>query len=124
VGDGHHGAREALQEQLKPVDTFCVQVVGGLVQQQHVGAAEQQTAQSHAAFFTAGELANDGIPWGQAQCVCGDFELVIGGIASRGNDGFEFGLLGGEGVEIGVFFSIGCIDFFEASLCGLGSWGR
>jgi hypothetical protein len=39
-------------------------VVGGFVKQQHVGAAEQQTTQSHTAFFTARKFADDGIPWG------------------------------------------------------------
>ena len=116
MGDGHHRAREALQKQLEPVDTFGVQVVGGFVQQQHVGPAEQQTAQSHTAFFTTREFANDGIPRGQTQSVGCNFELVIGRIARCGNDGFQLGLLGGERIEVGVFFSVGCIDFFEASL--------
>jgi hypothetical protein len=38
VGDGHHGARKALQEQLEPVHRFGVQVVGRFIEQQHVGA--------------------------------------------------------------------------------------
>ncbi|MCI1710681.1 MAG: hypothetical protein LKM39_10580 [Chiayiivirga sp.] len=42
VGDGHHGAGEALQELLQPVHRFGVQVVGRLVEQQHVGLGQQQ----------------------------------------------------------------------------------
>ena len=36
VGDRNHGARETLQELLEPVDGFGVEVVSGLIQQQHV----------------------------------------------------------------------------------------
>ena len=55
VGDGHHGAREALQEVLEPLHALGVQVVGGLVEQQHVGLGQQQPAQRHAALFAARE---------------------------------------------------------------------
>ena len=53
VGDGHHGARVFLQEALEPAHTLGVEMVGGLVQQQHVGIGEQKAAQCHASFFTA-----------------------------------------------------------------------
>ena len=78
VGDGHHGAGEALQELLQPVHRFGVQVVGRLVEQQHVGLGQQQAAQRHAALLTAGEHADLGVPRRQAQRVGGDFELVLG----------------------------------------------
>src|SRR5690606_18301425 len=51
VGDGHHCAGEAAEELLQPIDRFGVQVVGGLVEQQHVGLGQQQAAQGHAAFL-------------------------------------------------------------------------
>ena len=116
MGNGHHGAREALQEQFKPVHTFCIQVVGGFVKQQHVGAAEQQTAQGHTAFFTAREFANDGLPRGQTQSVGSNFQLVVRCVACCGDDGLEFGLLCSQSIKIGVLFSVGCINFFEACL--------
>jgi len=53
VGDGHHGARKALQELLQPIDRLGVQVVGGFVEQQHVGFGQQQAAQRHAALFAS-----------------------------------------------------------------------
>ena len=51
------GARIALEEALEPRDRFGVEMVGGLVEQQHVGLREQQPAQRHAAALAAGELA-------------------------------------------------------------------
>ncbi len=37
VGDGHHGAAVVVQEALQPGHRFGIEVVGRLVQQQHVG---------------------------------------------------------------------------------------
>ena len=77
MGDGHHGAGVALQKLLEPVHRFGVQVVGRLVQQQHVGLGEQQLAQRHAALLATGEHANLGVPRRQAQGVGGNFKLVF-----------------------------------------------
>ncbi len=57
VGDGDHGAGEAGEELLQPLHRFGVEVVGRLVEQQHVGAREQQLAQRDAALFAAGEMS-------------------------------------------------------------------
>ena len=57
VGDGHHGAGEAHQELLQPFDRFGVEVVGRLVEQQHVGLGEQQLAERDAALLAAGQVA-------------------------------------------------------------------
>src|SRR5690606_16781132 len=77
VGDGNHGAGEFLQEALEPVDAFRVQVVGGFIQQQHVGPRQQQAAEGHAALFTAGQGVHVRIPGRQAQGVGGLFQLVV-----------------------------------------------
>ena len=53
VRDADHSAREALQELLQPLHRFGIQVVGGLIQQQHVGLGQQQAAQRHTALFAA-----------------------------------------------------------------------
>ena len=37
MGYGDHGAGELRQKLLQPVHAFRIQVVGGLVEQQHVG---------------------------------------------------------------------------------------
>ncbi len=44
VGDSHHGAGKAVQELLQPVHALGVEVVGRLIEQQHVGLGEQQAA--------------------------------------------------------------------------------
>ncbi len=119
VGDGHHSPRKTLQEQLEPVHAFSIQVVGRFVQQQHVRARQQQTAQGHAALFAARQLADDGVPRGQAQRVGSDLELMLRSITSGRNDGFELGLLGGQGVKVCVLFGVGGVHLFQAGLRGL-----
>ncbi len=44
MGDTDHGAGEALQELFQPVDRFGVQMVGWLIEQQHVRFRQQQAA--------------------------------------------------------------------------------
>ena len=107
---------EALQEHFQPLDRFGVQVVGRLVEQQHVGLGQQQAAQRDAALFAAGQHADLGVPGRQAQRVGGDLELVLGVGAGGGDDGFQLGLLGGQRVEIGVRLAIGGVDLFELGL--------
>src|SRR5690606_3209177 len=41
VSDGHHRTWKTLQELLKPFDAFGIEVVGGFVEQQHVGLGKQ-----------------------------------------------------------------------------------
>ena len=95
MGDANDGAGEALQELFKPINRFSVKMVGGLVEQQHVGFGEQQFAQGYATFFTARQNGDAGIPRGQSQCVGRDFELQIEIAAiTRRDDGFEPCLLG------------------------------
>ncbi len=67
VGNSHHSTWELVQELLKPVHRFSIQVVGGFVQQQHVRFAHQQAAQCHTAFLTTGKRGHAGFPRGQAQ---------------------------------------------------------
>ncbi len=60
-----------LEELLQPDDGFEVEVIGGLVHQQHVGASEQHARQRHAHFPAAGERADIAIDLivGEAQAV-------------------------------------------------------
>ena len=116
VGDRHHGAGKFLQELLQPVDAFGIEVVGRLVEQQHVGLGQQQPAQRDAALLAAGQVADLGVPRRQAQRIGGDFQLVLGVGAAGGEDGFVLGLLGGELVEIGIRLGIGRVDLIELLL--------
>ena len=117
MGDGHHGAGEAHQELLQPFHRFRVQVVGGFVQQQHVGLGQQQLAQRHAALLAAGQRADLGVPRRQAQRVGGDFQLVFDVVVGAGgDDGFQLGLFFGQRVEVGVRVGVGGVHLFQALL--------
>ncbi len=75
VCDRHHRTREFAQEHLKPLNTFRIQVVGGLIQQKHIGLGQQKTTQRHPTLFTTRELIHLCIPGGDTQCICRYFHL-------------------------------------------------
>ena len=49
---GNHGSLILLQMLLKPVYALSVEVVGRLVEQQHVGLLQQQSAESYTTTLT------------------------------------------------------------------------
>ena len=53
VGDGDDGAGELGEEPLQPLHALGVEMVGGLVEQQHVGLLEQHAAERDSAFLAA-----------------------------------------------------------------------
>ncbi len=55
VGDEQHGPGVVAQERLQPLDGLDVEVVGGLVEQQHVGRGHQRAGQQHAPPPAAGQ---------------------------------------------------------------------
>ena len=77
VGHGHDRAGKFLQELLEPVHAFRIEVVGRLVQQQHVGLGQQQPAQRHAPLLAAGQVGDLRVPGRQAQRVGRDLELML-----------------------------------------------
>jgi hypothetical protein len=77
VRDGDHGARVLLEEALEPRHRLRVEVVGGLVEQQQVGALEQQPAQRDAAALAARDLRDVGVGRRAAQRVHRDLELAV-----------------------------------------------
>ena len=75
MGDCYDCAGILLEVLFEPVDRFCVEVVGGFVEQQHVGLLQQQAAEGYAAAFTSGE-GFDGLVVGRAlEGVHGTLEL-------------------------------------------------
>ena len=117
VRDRDHGAGETLQELLEPVDRLGVQVVGRLVEQQHVGLGQQQAAQRDAALLAARKHADLGVPRRQAQRVGGDLELQVGVFAAgRGDQRLELVLLGGQRVEVGIGLGVGGVHLVQALL--------
>ena len=92
-------------------------MVGGLVEQQHVGLGKQQPAQRDAAALAARELADVGVPGRQAQRVCGDLQRAVELPAARGIDGvLELALFGEKVVHLLVVHRLGELhaDFVEA----------
>ncbi len=112
----HHGAGVAHQELLQPVDRLGVEVVGRLVEQQHVGIGQQQLAQRDTALFAARQIADHRVPRRQSQRVGGDFHLRVEVGAGGGENRLAARLLLGQLVEIGIGLGIGGVDFIEPVL--------
>ena len=77
VGDGDDGARVVLQVLLQPLDALCVQVVGGLVQQQQVRLGQQELTERHPAALATGQLCDGRIRRRAAQRVHRLLELTV-----------------------------------------------
>ncbi len=77
VGDRHHRARVLLQEALQPRHRLGVEVVGGLVQQQHGGLGQQQAAQRDPPPLTAGDLGDVGIARWHPEGVHGQLHRAV-----------------------------------------------
>ena len=75
--DRDDGAGVAVEELLEPRDRFRVEMVGRLVQQQHVRFRQQQPAECDAAALAAGQLRDVGVPFGQPQRIGRHLELAI-----------------------------------------------
>ena len=61
VGGHHERALEVAQEVLEPEDRLDVEMVGGLIEEEHIGLHQKDAGQGHAHLPTAGELAHIGI---------------------------------------------------------------
>ena len=77
VGDGDDGALVLLEMLFEPVDTLGVEVVGGLVEQQHVGLLQQQAAQGHTTALTARKCLDAPIARRAVQSGHGAIELGV-----------------------------------------------
>ena len=118
MGNRHHSTGETLQELLQPIHRFRIQMVGRLVQQQHVGLRKQQLAQCHATFFTTRQDPDLGVPRRQSQGIGSHFQLLVQAIAiGRSDNRFEPRLLGCQRIEISIFFGISGIHGIQFGLC-------
>ncbi len=117
MGDGNDGAGEVLEKLLQPRHRLGVEVVGGLVEQNHVGLGQQQPTQRDAAFLAAGEGFNACLPRGKVQRFGGLVENHVDVVAVQRLDlRFELLLLFAELVEIGVFFGVRRINRVKIGL--------
>ena len=111
------GGRIVLEIFLEPGDRLGVEMVGRLVEQQHVGRGQQQPAQRDAALLAARQLVDDRFPRRQAQRVRGDLELALELPAAGGVDGvLQLGLLLEQLVHLVVVHRLGELvaDLVEA----------
>ena len=77
VGDDEDGVRVLDQVLLQPGDGLGVEVVGGLVEEQHLGLLEQEPAEGDAALLAAGEGVDGGVVGRAAQRLHGDVDLGV-----------------------------------------------
>ena len=94
--DGHHAAAEIDQQIFQPLDGIEVQVVGGLVQQQHIGPCHQGLRQCNALFGAARQVAYACLGL-QVQALQGFFHALF---PVPGVVGLDFGL---QGVQVQPF---------------------
>ena len=123
VGHGHHGARILVQEALQPGHGLGVQVVGRLVEQQHVRLLQEQAAERDPAPLAARERRDLRVAGRAAQGVHGDLDRALQVPGIGGLDPLlQLGLLGHEGVEVGVLLGEAGVDRLEAveQVLGLG----
>ena len=77
MGDDEAGAAVVDQVLLEPGDGLGVEVVGGLVEEQHVGRLEEQLAEGDAAALAPGEGVDLGLVGWAAQGLHGDGDLGV-----------------------------------------------
>ena len=115
---GNYRSFVLLQVLFQPVNAFCIQVVGRLVEQQDVRFLQQQTAQSHTAAFTSRKVLHQLVFGRTAQRIHRTFQFAvkiprIGSV----NNILQFGLTRKECVHLFRIFIILrqtelLIDFF------------
>ncbi len=114
VRDADDGTRVLLEVFLEPGDGLGVEMVGRLVEQEHVGLRQQQAAERDAAALAAGELGHFRVPGRQAQRVRRDVELPLEVVPVDGREeSLELSLFRGELVEVRIGFAVKRIDLLE-----------
>ncbi len=115
VGDGHDRPGVLLERPLEPGHRLGVQVVGGLVEQEQVRSGQQQAAQGHAAALPARQRRHVSVGCGQAQRVHGDRQGALQVPGPQRVDAVrQGGLLGQQGLDVGVGRSEGVADLLVA----------
>ena len=101
MSDGDDRSLVLLEMLLQPVDRLSVEVVGRLVEQQHIGLLQEQTAESHTAALTTREMLHRLVGWRTAQGIHGTFEFrvhvpCVGGV----DDVLQLSLTGHQAVHL------------------------
>src|SRR5579883_3168285 len=101
VGDRHDGAGKLGEMALQPRHRFGIEMVGRLVEQQHVGPAQQEAAQCNAALLAARQLVDLGVARWAAQRVHRHLDRALQVPAVAGVDLLlQLGLLGDQLVHV------------------------
>ncbi len=92
-----------LQEPLEPFDALGVEVVGRLVEQQEIGAAQQQPAQGDPAPFATRQRGDIGVVGWTPQRIHGDLDVALEapGVGCR-DPVLELGLQRADLLVVGV----------------------
>ena len=77
MGYGDYRTFVLLQVLFQPVDGLCIKVVGGLVEEQHVGLLEQQATECHTTAFTTGKMFYRLVFGRTAECIHGTLQLAV-----------------------------------------------
>ena len=115
MGHRDDRARVFLQGPLEPGDRLCVEMVGGLVEEEQVGPGQEQAAQSDPTALAARQGPHVGLARREPERVHGDLEGAVELPGSGRVDlGLEVGLLSEERVDVGVGRAEGRTDIVEA----------
>ena len=77
MGNGNHRSLILLQMLLEPVDRLGIEVVGRLVEQEHIGFLQQQSAQGHPTALATGEGLHAPVARGTVQGCHRTIELRV-----------------------------------------------
>ncbi len=77
VRNADHRSFVLLQMLFEPIDRLGIEVVGGLVEQQHIGLLQQQPTQCHTATFASRKLRYGLIFGRTSQCIHRTLEAII-----------------------------------------------
>ena len=67
MGNGNHRTLVLLQMLLQPVDTLSIEMVGRLVEQQHIGFLKQQATECHTTAFASRQILHAPVTRGTVQ---------------------------------------------------------
>ena len=96
MGHSDDGAGIILEKAFQPGHGFSVEMVGRLIQQEHVGFGEQQPTQCDPPSLAAGQFTDIGIPGRQSQRIGGDIQRALQIVAIGGLQvAFQFRLFSG-----------------------------
>ena len=74
---GNHRTLILLQMLFEPVYALGIQMVGRLVEQQHIGFLQQQSAEGHTSALSSREIGNGQMASGASECIHGALQFRV-----------------------------------------------